>query len=330
MKKVVLSIVAAVSLLVSSAFAGDAVDMSAKKAKAAKVAAPAPVTTPSPWELALGASINSDYNFRGISQSNRKPSFWSYIEPRYNISSTMQLYAGIGYETIKFPNNAKSEVDFYAGFRPTFGAFAFDFGYWYYYYPGGSLFNGLGLANTCTNGAFFNGGFCNTMKSNVSFSEWYGKVTYTVNEFAIGLNVFYDPSWLNSGAKATYASITPKYTVPSKMFAPDWGMYVSGELGRYWLGTTDAFYGTPAFPNGIKYPDYTTWNLGVGITYKQATLDLRYYDTNLSKANCNVLTGDQGATFSAGAISPINPSGLESKWCSPAYIAKLAIDFDLK
>jgi len=322
MKKVVLSVVAAIAFSATSAFA---VDMPVKAARA-----PAAPAATNPWEVGIGAAVVSDYNFRGISQSNKKPSFWAYLEPRYNISPTLQLYVGLGYETIKFPNNAKSEVDFYAGFRPTFGAFAFDFGYWYYYYPGGTTFNGLGAATTCTNGAFFNGA-CNTLKGNVSFSEWYAKVTYNVNDaFALGANLFYDPSWLNSGAPGTYASLTAKYTLPSKMFLADWGMYMSGELGHYWLGTTDAFYGTVAFPNGINYPDYTTWNLGVAFTYKVLTLDLRYYDTNLSKANCNVLTGDQGATFSAGAVSNINPSGLTSNWCRATFVAKLAVDYVIK
>src|SRR5205809_6103663 len=41
------------------------------------------------------------------------------------------------------------------------------------------------------------------------------------------------------------------------------GMYVSGEFGRQWFGTTDSFYGTATFPNGIHYADYYTWNIGI-------------------------------------------------------------------
>jgi hypothetical protein len=104
------------------------------------------------------------------------------------------------------------------------------------------------------------------------------------------------------------------------------GAYVSGELGHYWFGTTDAFYGTPIFPNGIKYPDYTTWNIGLAFTYKVFTLDLRYYDTDLSKANCNVLTGDHTASFDPTAASATNPDGLVSRWCGAAFIAKFSAD----
>jgi hypothetical protein len=72
-------------------------------------------------------------------------------------------------------------------------------------------------------------------------------------------------------------------------------MYVSGEFGRQWLGTSDSFYGTALFPNGINYADYNTWNIGIGFTYKVFTLDFRYSDTDLSKGNCNAFTSDFSA-----------------------------------
>src|SRR5262245_33997092 len=103
--------------------------------------APPPPVSYNPWDVAIGAGIASDYNFRGISQSDRKPSVNAYFEPRYNVTKDFQLYAGIGGYSIDFPNRAAAEIDFYGGFRPTFGALALDFGVWYYYYPGGQCFN---------------------------------------------------------------------------------------------------------------------------------------------------------------------------------------------
>lgn len=296
-------------------------------------APPAPAAVESPWDLAFGAGLMSDYNFRGITQSNHRPSETAYFEPRYNATKDLQFYVGISGEGIDFPNHAAGEVDFYAGVRPTFDKLSLDFGAWYYYYPGGITFNGLGSVATCTNGFFTITPFslgnpvCNTLKGNVSFWEVYGKASYAFNDtFTLGANVFYSPSWLNSGAPGTYASGTFKLTAPSNTLPNGIGAYVSGELGHYWFGTTDSFYGTPLFPAGIKYPDYTTWNLGVAFTYKVFTLDLRYYDTDLSKANCNVLTGDHTATFNPGAASPTNPDGLSSNWCGAAFIAKLSAD----
>jgi hypothetical protein len=115
-------------------------------------------------------------------------------------------------------------------------------------------------------------------------------------------------------------------------------MYVSGEFGRQWLGTSDAFYGTVVgsrfggpFPGGIPEPSYNTWNIGVGFTYKVFTLDLRYSDTNLSKGNCNALTSDfSSTTASTGFVTAINPgngtTAFGSNWCSATGIAKLSVD----
>ena len=85
-----------------------------------------------PWDIAFGAGIASDYNFRGISQSANKPSVNAYFEGRYNSSKDLQWYAGIGGYSIDFPNRASAEIDLYAGVRPTFGPLALDFGVQYY------------------------------------------------------------------------------------------------------------------------------------------------------------------------------------------------------
>jgi hypothetical protein len=299
--------------------------------------APPVAEVASPWDVAFGAAIMSDYVFRGISQSNRRPSVAAYFEPRYTINSNWQLYAGIAGESIAFPNRAAAEIDFYAGVRPTFGSLALDFGIFYYYYPGGQQFNGdpalngpllgIGFPNpSCTNGLFVNappaaGAGCNVVKSDVSFYDVYGKATYTFNDyFNVGANVYYSPNFLNFGAAGTFASGTAKFTVPSTWMPTGVGAYLSGEFGRYWLGTTDAFY------FNTDLPDYNTWNIGLGLTYKVFTLDIRYYDTDLSRANCNVITGDFTATFSPGDVTALNPSGLGSNWCGDRIVAKLSAD----
>ena len=78
---------------------------------------------------------------------------------------------------------------------------------------------------------------------------------------------------LNSGAKGTYMAGSAKFTAPSAAMPEGWGLYLSGEAGKWFLGTSDAFYGVAGFPNGIPYKSYTTWNVGVGITKSVFTLD---------------------------------------------------------
>jgi hypothetical protein len=300
---------------------------------AADVAVPAKAPPPapayvSPWDFAFGAAITSDYRFRGIAQSNRQPSVSAYFEPRYNVTPDLQLYIGAGAASISFPNRAAAEVDVYGGIRPTFGPVALDFGVFGYLYPGGQCFNAAalpgqpGFSNEClANGNLpLNG---NVIKSDLSYYEFYGKVTWTVNDaVALGANVYYSPSFLNSGASGTYASGTAKFTAPATWFGDSGvGAYLSGEYGYQWLGTSDAFYGN------IKFKDYGTWNVGIGFTYKVFTLDIRYSDTSLSKGDCNAFTGDHTTTdfgyptaANGGAPFP------GSRWCGAAGIVKFSAD----
>ncbi len=299
-------------------------------------AAPAPAAAPaSPWDLAFGGALMSDYEFRGITQSAHRSSVAGYSELRYTVNPNWQLYYGNSIESLDFPNHAAAEVDFYGGVRPTFGAWAFDLGAWYYYYPRGITFNGLlppvapaGAPNaSCTNGFIGLNGFCNVAKGDMSFWEFYAKATYTFNDYvALTGDVYYDPTWMNSGAPGTYTSGILKLTAPSTWLPGGIGAFVTGEFGHYFFGTTDSFYGVAAFPAGIKYPDYNTWNVGVSFTWKVFTLDLRYYDTDLSRSNCSVLTADQFAGLNPAGVTPVNPSGLESDWCGSTFVAKISAD----
>jgi len=314
------SVLAAAVVAALSASSALAADMPVKVTKA-------PAAPVSPWDIAFGAAIMNDYNFRGISQSNHKPSVAEYQELRYNWNSSLQTYLGVSGESISFPNKAAAEVDFYGGIRPTFGPVAFDFGIWYYYYPGGRCqgagapFAPAGCIDVLPNG--------NTALANVSFVEYYGKLLWTVNDsLAIGVNEFYDPSWLNSGSWGNFTEGTIKYTLPSTVPLPTGvGMYLSGEVGHYWFGgTPNAFLAAPpVFPVGAKYPGYTTWNAGMGFTWKVFTLDFRYYDTDLNRQQCNFLTADQ----TAGTVNVAGGAQGQSSWCGAAFITKLSFDLTL-
>ena len=326
MKKISLAVAA---LLAVGIGAASAADLPAKVYKKA----PPVADIVSPWDIAFGSAIMSDYVFRGVTQSNHKPSVAAYFEPRYNVNKDLQLYVGTSFESISFANRAAAEVDIYGGIRPTFGAFAFDFGVWGYLYPGGTCQEGLlgagGIgAPVCPAGspAALGPGFFQ-MKKDVSFFEGYGKVNWTINDyFAVGANEYYSPNFLNSGAWGDYASITAKATAPGTWFGTSGiGAYLSGEFGRQWLGTSDSFYRISPLLAGIKYADYNTWNVGIGFTYKVFTLDLRYSDSDLNKANCAAFTSAFNASTPTTPTA-INPAGIGSNWCGSAFIAKLSAD----
>jgi uncharacterized protein (TIGR02001 family) len=313
MKQLGSLVVAAVALSATSAFAAD---MPVK-------ASPAPVVaTPSAWDIAFGAAVMSDYNFRGISQSDRGPAAFAYFEPRFNINKDVQLYAGIAGTSVDLATRPGAEIDLYAGIRPTFGDFAFDFGGIYYLYPNETAIT----VATATPPAF------NTTLANTDFWEVYAKVAWTISPvLTLGANIYYSPDWLATGADGTYASGTAKITAPATMMPTDIGAYLSGEFGHYWLGTTNLVPGVFVSNSGTQgwnLPDYNYWNLGVGFTYKVFTLDLRYHDTDLTKAECNALTADPGASGGVTVINNFTTTG-KSNWCGAAFIAKLSFDLTL-
>jgi len=341
MKKVALSLVLAAGLG-SSAMAAD---MATK-------APPPPPPAPSPWDVAITAAVMTDYNFRGITQSAHHPSVQGGFEPRYNFSKDWQGYVGISGESIDFPNMAAAEIDFYGGIRPTFDKLAMDFGVWYYWYPGGNCFGLLGpnaapnpSSSHCStppagvavpnkNGQPLGG---NEVVANESFWEAYGKATYTINDqWSVGGQEYYSPNVAGTGAWGWFSTGNITFTAPGSWFPANSGVggYISGDLGYWDLGSSNLFYGTDAVPVTAntfhtKYTSYTTWDAGFGWTYKAFTLDLRYYDTNLTKSECNAFTSASNSTFSPSNVTAQNPNGLGSNWCGAAYIAKLSFATNL-
>jgi len=254
-------------------------------------APPAPVAT-NPWNVAIGGAVMTDYNFRGISQSDRGPSVGAYFEGQYKASDMLTFYAAVAGMSVDLPTNPTAEIDYYGGFRLATGKLSWDFGVWYYHYPK------EGIAG---------------VPADTDFWEVYGKVSWAVtDQFTLGGAVYYADDWLKTGAEGTYLSGTAKYAFPA---VSGFGAYVSGEIAHYWLGTQ-----TLVLP-ASDLPDYTYWNAGVGFTYKALTVDLRYHDTDLSQEECATLTGNVSGFTSTGA--PV------SKWCGEAYIAKLSFDTTL-
>src|SRR5215470_19048204 len=252
MNKLIVSIAAGLLGMATSAMAAD-MPVKAPK-KAAEV---------SPWDIAFGGALMSDYNFRGISQSDKGPSATTYIESRYNFNPNLQAYFGSQYWAVDLPTHPSCECDLYFGFRPTVGPLAFDFGFIYYWYPRErQVF--LDGANRAT---FVNTGTAQTVNDS-DYYEVYGKVSWDAikDKLNFGANFYYSPDWLGTGAYGFYASGTAKVTMPSFTLATimgrkEIGWSISGEVGHYSLGTTDALLGL-----NNNLPDYWTWNVGATFT----------------------------------------------------------------
>lgn len=274
------------ALLAEAAFASD---LPSKKGEP-----PAPLPPSITWiDAAISVKGMTDYNFRGISQTDRKPAIQGGVELQFYDNL---VYAGVYGSNVDLTTRPNAEVDFYAGIRPKFGPVTLDVGVWQYYYPGERQYIDI-------TGAYWT-------PRNTDFTELYGKVSYNYEDkLTVGANVFHAWDWLGTGASATYGSITAKYNLPFLE-----GLAVSGEFGRYWIGTPNT---SIYFPAPVNLPDYNYWNAGISYTYKNVTADVRYHDTNLSKTECFALTADPSGIVSGSG---------RSKWCNPTVVATLSFD----
>jgi uncharacterized protein (TIGR02001 family) len=287
----------ALALMAGSAIAADAPVYT-------KAPPPAPAT--SPFDVSFGGVVATDYNFRGISQSNRGPSAGAYLEGQYN-GTFGQFYLGVAGYSISWPGTAAfgftdpaAEIDFFGGWRKEFGNASVDIGAIYYYYPK-EIFNGF-----TTDSDFF---------------EIYWKGGYSVSDkLSVGANVFYTPDLLNysetfatggvsAKARGLYTSVTAGYTYWEQ---GDWSAEISGELGHWWI-KKDGF----VHPlTGLTDPSYTYWNAGLAFAYKALTLDLRYHGNDLGNTGC-------------GSFLVVGTPHASNKWCGDAFIASLKFDTSL-
>lgn len=85
------------------------------------------------YTLTGNLTLASDYRFRGISQTNKKPTLQGgfdfaaggFYAGNWNSNIDSDLYTG-----------SNLEMDFYGGYKGTAASFGYDVGALYYYYPG--------------------------------------------------------------------------------------------------------------------------------------------------------------------------------------------------
>jgi uncharacterized protein (TIGR02001 family) len=89
--------------------------------------------TPTP-ALTSNVSVVSDYRFRGLSQTFQRPA----LQGGFDYAHKSGFYLGNWNSNVSsalYPN-ANLEMDFYGGYKPTFGDITADLGAIYYFYPG--------------------------------------------------------------------------------------------------------------------------------------------------------------------------------------------------
>ena len=208
-------------------------------------AAPAPARAFS-WSFNIGAT--TDYVFRGFSQSAGDPAVQGGVDFSYG-----SLYLGVWGSGIDFgdgPGSASTEIDIYAGYKPTLGPVTFDLGVIYYAYLG-----------------------ANDPTAELDYVELKLGASTTIQKFSFGGTVFFSPEYTGELGEAWTLEGTAGYELPA--------FYgITPTIGGT-IGTTlfeDAALG------GV---DYVYWNAGVAFAADKLTLDLRYWDTDLPDATCS-------------------------------------------
>ena len=200
-------------------------------------------TAPPPtFTVTGGATVVSDYRFRGISQTDRKVA----VQGTATVTHKSGLYASFWGSSIDdyVANGSDQELDLIAGYSHSFSnGVKLDGGVLYYYYPGG------GRANT----DFF--------EPYVDVSATYGPVTgkvtanYAPKSRALSVGNGREDNLYLSGDLSTGIPNTP--------------LGLSGHLGHTF---------GPSYLSIGK--GYTDWNLGATATFNHIVVGLSYVDTD--------------------------------------------------
>jgi len=247
-------------------------------AQAAAAAAPAP--TPD-FTFTGNAGLFSSYRFRGIDQTFGEPA----IQGGIDFSHTSGFYLGNWNSNVNqgagYPGG-NIEMDFYGGWKKTWGDWGIDLGALYYYYPG---------TNALRTGPIL-------IQNNRNLNIRTGSIHNT--------DLYIAGSWKWISLKYSNA-ISDYFGTPNTKNSDYWDLSANYDLGDGW-GIT-GHVGHLNFKN-MTNGNYTDWKLGVtkdlGGWVKELNgwvVGVSYIDTN-AKGNCSApATDPQPYCFSNGNIN---------------------------
>lgn len=227
----------------------------------AQAAAPAAAAPASPHTFAGNAGLFSEYRFRGISQTFKQAAFqggvdYSHENGIYLGNWNSNVSSGAG-----FPGG-NLEMDFYGGWKKTWGDWGLDLGAIYYYYPGTDATAANFVANPKN---------ARTHTGKVHNSEVYvgGSWKWLSLKYYRGVSDYFS---LPDTKKSHYLDFSANYDLGG-----GWG--IVGHVGsfklRNWSTGTDLTHG-----------NYADWKLGVTKDLSGWILGASYIDTN-AKGSCN-------------------------------------------
>jgi len=222
-------------------------------AQTAPAAAPA-----SPHTLTANIGLYSSYRFRGIDQTFGKPA----LQGGFDYAHTSGFYAGNWNSNVNsgagYPNG-NLEMDFYGGWKNTWGDWGLDVGAIYYYYPGSDAPAAAPLTNARTT-SVHRGGVNNK-------------------------EVYIGGSWKFLSLKY-YHSLGDYFSVPHTSGSGYLDLSASYDLGNGWgVNGHLGHLNFKNYHNGRSNGDYTDWKLGVTKDISGWVIGAAYIGTN-AKGSC--------------------------------------------
>lgn len=231
----------------------------------------------SEFTVSGGATVVSDYRFRGISQSDKRVA----LQGTFTVSHSSGLYGTVWGSSIDdyVAAGGDAELDLILGFKKTFGGTTFDVGVLYYYYPGAE-------------------GFIPGYKSD--FFEPYVAVSHSFGPVTGKLSAAYAPKQEGIGFDTDADGIFD---------TKEDSLYVAADLSAAIPETPlslSAHIGHSFGPSYLTIGDeYTDWSVGASYTWNHLTFGVSYVDTdkdlfspftgrNISKAG---VVGSVGVAF---------------------------------
>ncbi len=162
------------------------------------------------------------------------------------------FYAGIWGSNTAFGDGI--EIDYYAGITPKWGPVTFNFAALYYSYPGAS------------------GG-----RTGIDYFEAKAGASWTGGQWTLAINDYWSPDNFQVFGNSNAIEGSVAYAFQNKIFN-FFSPTVSGTLG---------------FQSYEEIADYLYWNAGLTLGFmNNFSADVRYYDTDYSKAECSIQSGN--------------------------------------
>ena len=193
------------------------------------------------FSIAGGATLVSDYRFRGISQTDLDPA----VQGTFTINHKSGFYATWWGSPIDdyIANGAQAENDLIVGYQKSYGKTTFNGGVLYYWYPGN------------------HGATTNFFEPFFSVAEAFGPITakatvnYAPKQKALSIG--------NGSEDNVYLAGDLSYAIPKTPLS------LTAHLGHTW---------GPSYLSIGK--EYTDWNIGAAFTHGPLSVGVQYVDTN--------------------------------------------------